>query len=202
VKAVWDLGANNGHYSQIATDLGAHTVAFDIDPVAVDSNWRRVKKTHDKTLPLILDLTAPSPAIGFGNNERLTIDERQKPDVIMMLAVIHHMAISNNLPFDKIANWLSGLCRYLIIEFVPKEDSQVQLLLKTRTDIFDDYNESHFEEVFCEYFVLLAKSEVEDSQRTLYLLETQRSSHFSLHSNSSTSQTGILQTGTFQNGCG
>jgi hypothetical protein len=122
-------------------------------------------------LPLILDLTAPSPAIGFANEERLTVGERQKPDVIMMLAVIHHMAISNNLPFDKIAEWLAGLCRYLIIEFVPKEDSQVQLLLKTREDIFGDYGESHFEASFGERFTLMEKRDVAGNKRVLYLFQ-------------------------------
>jgi hypothetical protein len=171
LKTVWDLGANDGRYSRVATGLGANVVAFDIDPIAVERNWQGVKKTNDKMLPLILDLTAPSPAIGFANNERLTIGARQKPDVIMMLAVIHHMSISNNLPFGKIAEWLAELCRYLIIEFVPKEDSQVQLLLKTRTDIFDDYNERNFESTFGGLFVLAEKYSVEGSKRILYLMK-------------------------------
>ena len=118
---------------------------------------------------MILDLSAPSPAIGFANEERKTIGERQKPDCILMLAVIHHMAISNNLPFEMIAKWISRLTDNLIIEFVPKEDSQVQILLATRDDIFPDYDELHFEAAFKEYYKMSKKIPVEDSKRTMYL---------------------------------
>ena len=118
---------------------------------------------------MILDLTAPSPAIGFGNMERGSIGQRQKPDAILMLAVIHHLAISNNLTFDIIARWISTLCRFLIIEFVPKEDSQVQILLSTRTDIFLQYTEQYFEDAFDHYFILMDKQAIEGSKRNLYL---------------------------------
>ncbi len=169
LKNVWDLGANDGRYSRIANDFDAHAVAFDIDENAVAANWREVKASHRKMLPLILDLSAPSPAIGFANEERMTIGDRQKPDCIMMLAVIHHMAISNNLPFDRIADWIAGLTDHLIIEFVPKDDSQVRVLLATREDIFPDYDEAHFEAAFGKQFRLVKKTAVEGSRRTMYL---------------------------------
>ena len=169
LKNVWDLGANDGRYSRIANELGASVVAFDIDENAVELNWKEVKSSHRKMLPLILDLSAPSPAIGFANEERKTIGERQKPDCIMMLAVIHHMAISNNLPFKRIAEWISGMTDSLIIEFVPKNDSQVQVLLATREDVFPDYDEAHFEGVFGRLFTLERKAPVEGSKRTMYL---------------------------------
>ncbi|MBQ9618243.1 MAG: hypothetical protein IJR48_07755, partial [Oscillibacter sp.] len=95
--------------------------------------------------------------------------ERQRPDCIMLLAVLHHMAISNNLPFGHIARWLSELSEHLIIEFVPKDDSQVQLLLATRDDIFPDYHAEAFESAFSEYFTLVRKAPVEGSQRMMYL---------------------------------
>lgn len=169
LKSVWDLGANDGRYSRIANEFGAHVVAFDIDENAVGLNWKEVKSSHRKMLPLILDLSAPSPAIGFANEERKTIGDRQKPDCIMMLAVIHHMAISNNLPFEKIAAWISDMTDSLIIEFVPKDDSQVQVLLATREDIFPDYDEMHFETAMKKYFRLGKKVPVEGSKRTMYL---------------------------------
>ena len=171
VSRVWDLGANDGRYSRLALEQGAHVVAFDIDPAAVGRNYLETRRTGAAMLPLLLDLSCPSPAIGFGNRERKTIGERQKPDVILMLAVIHHLAISNNLPLQIIAEWLSMLCTYLIIEFVPKEDSQVQVLLKTRVDIFSGYTEAGFEAAFSQYFQLCEKTPVEQSRRTLYLFK-------------------------------
>ena len=89
----------------------------------------------------------------------------------MALAFIHHMAISNNVSFDMIANWFSKLGEYLIIEFVPKNDSQVQKLLKTRKDIFDHYNEKDFEETFKNYFKIIEKNKINDSKRILYLMK-------------------------------
>lgn len=166
---VWDFGANDGRFSRIANELDAHVIAFDIDENAVAINWKEVKLSHRKMLPLILDLSAPSPAIGFANEERKNINDRQKPDCIMMLAVIHHMAISNNLPFEKIAAWIAKLTDNLIIEFVPKADSQIQVLLATRKDIFSDYDCNHFEIAFGHFFKLKKKVPVEGSKRIMYL---------------------------------
>ena len=171
-KNVWDFGANDGRYSRLAVDAGAHVVAFDLDHNAVERNYKEIQKNRKTMLPLILDLTAPSPAIGFANIERGSIPDRQKPDVIMMLAVIHHLAISNNLPFDQIAKWISGMCRYLIIEFVPKEDSQVRILLRTRVDIFPHYTKECFEIAFENYFDLLGEQVIRESGRSLYLYES------------------------------
>jgi hypothetical protein len=168
---VWDLGANDGRYSRLALEYGAEVIAFDIDPVAAGRSYLETRKTGSAMLPLVLDLTCPSPAIGFANNERKTIDGRRKPGIILMLAVIHHLAISNNLPLEKIAQWLASLCEYLIIEFVPKEDSQVKILLKTRVDIFPGYNIEGFEAAFTSYFKLCGKTQIERSERTLYLFK-------------------------------
>ena len=169
LKNVWDFGANDGRFSRIVNELDAHVVAFDIDENAVAVNWKEVKASHRKMLPLILDLSAPSPAIGFANEERKSIIDRQKPDCIMMLAVIHHMAISNNLPFEKIATWIAKMTDNLIIEFVPKDDSQIQVLLATRKDIFPDYDCDHFETAFGYFFKLEKKVPVEGSKRIMYL---------------------------------
>ena len=89
----------------------------------------------------------------------------------MALALIHHLAISNNLPLDMLAAWFAQIGRSLIIEFVPKEDSQVQILLATRPDIFPGYTKEGFETAFSRYFICRKAMPVEDSCRTLYLWE-------------------------------
>lgn len=170
-STVWDFGANDGTYSKLALAIGAHVVAFDIDPVAVERNYNEAKQARSAMLPLVLDLTNPSPGIGFANGERTQIDARQMPDCVMALAVIHHLAISNNLPLEMLAQWFAGLSRNLIIEFVPKEDSQVQVLLATRTDIFPDYTQQGFEEAFGRHFTLREKAPIQGTKRTLYLWE-------------------------------
>ncbi len=169
--SVWDMGANDGTYSKLALAAGAYVVAFDIDPVAVEKNYSEVKKTHSPMLPLVLDMANPSPGIGFANRERTSIGDRQRPDCILALAVIHHLAISNNLPFDMLAEWFVGLSDRLIIEFVPKEDSQVQILLATRKDIFPNYTADGFEEVFSKYYALREKKAIPHTRRVMYLWE-------------------------------
>lgn len=165
---VWDMGANDGTFSSIAVSKGAYTVAFDLDPVAVESNYDQVRINHSTMLPLVLDLTNPSPSIGFANRERRSISNRQRPDCLLALAIIHHLAISNNLPFDMIAEWFSSLSDCLIIEFVPKEDSQVKLLLATRRDIFPDYSVEGFEASFLNYYSIVEKEHIQGSKRILY----------------------------------
>ena len=89
----------------------------------------------------------------------------------MMLALIHHLCISNNLPFDAVASMAARQSRWLIIEFVPKEDSQVQRLLVNRRDIFTNYNQAHFEQAFGAYFSIAQAVKVDDSQRIVYLMK-------------------------------
>ncbi len=171
-ETVWDLGANTGLFSRIASSKGIHTVAFDVDPAAVEKNYRQMRENKETTmLPLCLDLTNPSPALGWANEERLSLFNRGPADMALALALIHHLAISNNLPLDHIADFLSGLCRHLIIEFVEKEDSQVQRLLRSREDIFYNYTKKNFEVAFRNYFSIFKSEKILNTQRTLYLMK-------------------------------
>ena len=170
---VWDLGANVGIFSRIASDKGIQTISFDIDPAAVERNYLEcVRKGEANILPLVLDLTNPSPSIGWENQERMSWVERGPADTVLALALIHHLAISNNLPLDKIANFFNRVCcRSLIIEFVHKSDSQVQRLLSTRDDIFPDYTQRVFENEFKKYFAIQNSVMIRNSKRTLYLMQ-------------------------------
>ena len=174
-RTAWDFGANDGRYSRLALAYGGSVVAFDVDPVAVERSHHAVSAAREPMLPLILDLTNPSPPMGFANRERASIADRQRPDCILMLAVIHHMVISNNLPQPMLAEWLASLTDSLIIEFVPKQDSQVRTLLATRDDIFPDYTREGFERAFGRFFDIVRQEGVEGSERTLYLMRAKGS---------------------------
>ena len=168
---VWDLGANTGVFSRLASGQGVSTISFDIDPVAVEKNYLECMKNDEKNiLPLIMDLTNPSPYLGWENDERMSFMKRGPIDLVMALALIHHLAISNNLPFDRIAQFFQKICKSLIIEFVPKTDSQVQRLLATREDIFDNYNKESFETTFGEYFEIVESVAVKNSERYMYYM--------------------------------
>jgi ribosomal protein L11 methylase PrmA len=169
---LWDLGANTGEFTMLACEQGVNCIAFDIDPLAVEANYRRIRQEKiQNMLPLVMDLTNPSPAIGWSNDERMGFKERPLPEAVMALALIHHLAISNNLPFEKIARFLSELSENLIIEFVPKSDSQVKKLLESRKDIFGTYDEDSFVKDFEVFYNIMAKEKVIDSERTVYRMK-------------------------------
>jgi len=171
-KFVWDLGANTGIFSRISSQKGIQTIAFDIDPIAVEKNYLEcVKQGDENLLPLLLDLTNPSPYLGWESQERMSFVERGPTDLIMALALIHHLAISNNVPFNRLALFFKKICNNLIIEFIPKKDSQVKRLLATREDIFDDYTRENFESEFEKFFIIKDSLEIADSFRTLYHMQ-------------------------------
>ncbi len=170
--AVWDLGANTGVFSRIASDRGITTVSMDTDPGCVEDSYLQTLKTGEKNLlPLWVDLNNPSPGIGWENKERKSIQDRGPTDTILALALIHHLAISNNVPLAKIVSFFNYVCRSLIIEFVPKSDSMVQKLLASREDIFPDYTQKAFESEFTQFFEIIKSEKVGDSERTLYLMK-------------------------------
>lgn len=170
-KSVWDLGANTGLFSRIASSKGMQTISFDIDPACVEKNYLEcVREGEHNILPLLMDLTNPSSSIGWANEERMSFLERGPADTVLALALIHHLAISNNLPLGKVAGFFRNICRSLIIEFVPKEDSQVQRLLSTREDIFPGYTREGFERAFGVHFTIDEAVRAADSKRTLYLM--------------------------------
>ena len=170
-RTVWDLGANTGVFSRIASAGGASTVAFDIDPAAVERNHRQARSEGEgQPLPLLLDLTNPSPGLGWAGAERASLEERGPADCVMALALIHHIAISNNVPLANVADYLSRLGRHLVIEFVPKADSQVKRLLASREDIFGNYDQSGFEAAFSTCFDIVRSEPIPGSERMLYLM--------------------------------
>jgi len=171
-KTLWDLGANTGRYSRLASQRGIFTLAADADPAAVELNYLQTKKKRDEhLLPLLLDLTNPSAALGWANQEHESLLARGPADAVMALALIHHLAIANNMPLSRLAEFFSQLGQWLLIEFVPKSDSQVQLLLAARKDIFSDYHLDGFKAAFKPFYRILAEHPIADSERRLFLMK-------------------------------
>jgi len=169
---VWDLGANTGLFSRIVSEKGILTISFDIDPACVETNYRNVKDKHEThILPLMIDLSNPSPDLGWGNCERQSFTRRGPVDTVLALAIMHHLVISNNVPFRNLAEFFSSICFWLIIEFIPKNDSQIQKLLITREDIFHDYTKESFEKIFLDYFEIMSMNSIKNSQRIIYLMK-------------------------------
>lgn len=174
-RQVFDLGANVGVYSRIAAEFGDQVVAFDIDPACVERNYLEVRGSKDeiekKVLPLLLDLTNPSPSLGFAHEERDSLMARGPADLVLALALVHHLAISNNVPLERIANFFALLAPELVIEFVPKGDPKVKTLLATRPDIFPHYTRQGFEAAFATQYDIVATHPLGGSERVLYRMK-------------------------------
>jgi hypothetical protein len=169
--SVWDLGANTGAFSAMAAEQGAQTIAFEQDPAAVELHYRNIRRDgRRRILPLVLDLTNPSPGLGWGNTERTSMADRGPADLVLALALIHHLAIGNNVPLPAIAEQLVAMGELLIIEFVPKSDPKTQVLLRSREDVFPNYTLEGFETDFAPHFTIERREELPASDRTLFVL--------------------------------
>jgi hypothetical protein len=168
---VCSLGANKGLFSRIASSKGIYTISSDFDPVCVEGSYLSALRNKEiNILPLLLDISNPSPGIGWVNRERLSFVERGPFGLVTVLALIHHLAISNNLPLDKISDFLKQICKVLIIEFVPKDDEMVKQMFAFREDIFKDYTQKCFQNEFAKNFIIEEVTAIDDSKRTLYLM--------------------------------
>jgi hypothetical protein len=171
-QMVWDLGANVGTYSGVAAGSGRTVLAFDQDAGSVERHWQTLPpELRASVLPLVMDLSNPSPALGWGLEERRSLFERGPADLIMALALVHHLAIGNNVPLPLVASLFARLGRKAIVEFVPKEDPMTQRLLAARPDIFPDYTLDAFRAALAAHFRIVEEIPIEDSVRVLFFLE-------------------------------
>jgi hypothetical protein len=170
-KEVIDLGANDGHFSLLFSN-DKKVIATDFDSNCINELYLQIKKTgRTNILPLVNNLTTPSPAIGWANAERLSFTARLKADLVLALALVHHLAIAGNVPLSLIANWLKPMGELLIIEFVPKSDEKVKLLLQNRADIFDSYSLDNFRSVFTAHYTIIKEATIGNTGRVLFLMK-------------------------------
>ena len=165
-----DLGANDGQFSRILANHSDIVISADIDPLAVNRNYLH-SRTHDQysLAPVLIDLGNPSPAIGWANEERSSFIERARSDFVMGLALVHHLCITYNVPMTYIGGLFHSIAPVALIEFVPKEDSQVQRLLSVRQDIFTDYSIETCIKDFIAFYSSVESIPISDSFRTLLL---------------------------------
>jgi hypothetical protein len=167
----WDLGANTGRYSRVAADAGKRVLAFDIDPAAAEQHYRALKgEGRTDILPLVQDVANPSPGVGWAGRERRSLLERANPDVILALALVHHLAISRNVPLSMLLGLFADLAPWAVVEFVPREDPMVGRLLAARRDVFDDYTIEGFRAAAAGRFEIVREEPIAESPRTLFLL--------------------------------
>ena len=165
---VWDFGANTGLYSRLASDRGSVVISMDSDPACVQSNYEQIPERGASLLPLCIDITNPSPRLGWNGAERQSLDDRGPADLVMALALVHHLFISHHLPWKQIAEWFARCGKNLLIEFIPKTDPAAQKIWYERKDKCSSYTQECFEVDFNDYFSIEERVPVRDSVRILY----------------------------------
>jgi hypothetical protein len=170
-RTVWDLGANTGTYSFIAAEIANHTVAIDSDHAAVEQLYARIRQKSGSLLPLVMDLRNPSPARGWAHAERKSLAQRGPVDMVLALALVHHLAVRGGIPLATVAAWFADIAHGAIVEFVPPDDPQVLRLLAGRNEETHPYSEAEFLSAFGRCFSLRARRPLPQGGRVLYAFE-------------------------------
>jgi SAM-dependent methyltransferase len=172
-RTVLDVGCNTGHFSAIAARAGARVVSLDYDPVVVGQVWRAARQEKLNIQPLVVNLTRPSPGIGWLNQECAPFLDRARGrfNLVLMLAVIHHMLVTERVPLPEILDLAAELTTDLaVIEFIAPNDSMFQRLVRGREELHKDLTPAVFEAACSRHFDQLRVQHVEGSTRWLYLL--------------------------------
>jgi ribosomal protein L11 methylase PrmA len=167
-----DAGTNDGHFAKVLAERGATVIAIDNDSASINRLYEHVRKENTgNILPLLVDVTQPSPALGFRNKERAAFFDRVHPELVTALALIHHLVVSKNIPLAALADFFAEITgKYLLIEFVPPGDPKVIEISKSRTALHA-YDAGVFESSFEKLFTILRKEQVPGTGRVLYLME-------------------------------
>jgi len=166
-RLVWDLGCNDGTYSKVCAREGAYVVATDADHHVVD---RLARESNEGILPLVVDVADPTPSLGWRGAERKHLPARGRPDLTLALALVHHLAITRNVPFVELLDWFASLEGSLVIEFVDPSDAMAQRLLAAKRDgLHEDYTRETFARLLGERFDVVRTEELAEGRRVLYL---------------------------------
>ena len=174
---VWDIGCNDGRYSRIAAEGARYVVAVDADQGPVELLYRDLRdEGATGILPLTMNLADPSPNLGWRGLERKSLPERGRPDLVLALALVHHVAITANVPVKEFLHWLAGLGTSLVIEFPTREDPMVERLLAAKREgLHPDYERSFFERCLSEVFEVERSERLASGTRLLYFARPKRS---------------------------
>ncbi len=174
-RTVLDMGTNDGRFAEIAANHADRVIAADADAPALDAYYQSGPSVN--VVPLVIEATNPSPSMGWRSMERTGFNDRMQPDLILALAVLHHVSLSGNVPLDQVAAWLADFEADLVVEFVHREDEKVQHLLRRKTDPDDfDYGLAAFLQATEPYFTLEASEELSGGTRTMLHLVRRRES--------------------------
>ncbi len=169
-RLAWDLGANDGDYARIAAETADCVLAMDADHPTVELLYRTLRDEQERRIvPLVMDVCDPSPGRGWRGRERLSLTERGRPQLTLCLALVHHLAITRNVPLGQLVDWLADLGGELVVEFPTREDPMVQRLLAAkREDAHADYELERFERLLAQAFDVRRRLTLPSATRVLF----------------------------------
>jgi SAM-dependent methyltransferase len=167
--SVWDLGCNTGRFARIAARHARFVLALDADADVIEQLYQRLRSERcDSILPLVVNVADPSPNRGWRGLERVALTERGRPDLVLCLALLHHLTLGIGIPLREVVDWLASLCQHVVIEFVARDDPMAQALLRHKDEQYPDYSLPIFEQCFPERFKLLRREVLGSGTRILY----------------------------------
>jgi len=167
-----DFGTNNGYFAKKLNEKFSKVIATDIDFDAVDELYLAMKKENiNKIYPLQVELHNPSPSIGWNLKERESFNNRFNANLGTVLAITHHLRITNNVPFELQAKFFASMVEELIIEYVDKKDPKVQILLSQKEDVYPTYSLEEFKNAFEKYFIINKETQIDGFERVLFKME-------------------------------
>ena len=171
-RRLLDVGANTGYFSALAARSGAGVVSIDSDAACVGAIWRQAQASQLDILPLVVDFSRPSPAVGWRNRECPSFLDRATGsfDMVLMLAVLHHLIVTERIPLDEVIQQAAAIStRHLLIEFVGPEDEMFRTIARGRNELHKDLNDAVFEAACRPHFDVV-RSAPSGAARRLYLL--------------------------------
>lgn len=173
---VWDVGCNTGIYSRIAAENSDQVVAIDADPLAIERLYQSLKSNSDDSrapiLPLVNNLVDLPGGLGWRGAERKALIDRGRPELILCLALVHHLVIGSGVPLRELLTWFADLGASLVIEFIDKDDPMVRRLLRGRRDNSADYEPAVFDQLLSQMFDVVRTETLESGTRKLYFART------------------------------
>jgi len=170
-QLVWDLGCNDGTYARVAARSGSYVVAVDADHPTIEKLYQSLRaEGNERILPLVMDVADPTPGMGWRNTERRALSDRGRPDLVLCLALVHHLAIGANVPVAEIVAWLRSFACSVAVEFVGRDDPMVQRMLAGKPIEHPDYSTDAFESCLGRCFRIDRREPLGSGTRTMYLV--------------------------------
>jgi hypothetical protein len=168
---IYDLGANTGYFSKIAGEFGGKVIAIEKDPYCAEFHYKEIKdKRLKNVIPLVVDLMNPCPSAGWAGMERKPLWVRQRSEVVIAFALLHHLSLIENVPFSMIADLFRSFGDQLIIEYISPDDPNAAAMLAKKTILYDRVSLESFKNAFSQVYDFKGEYMLPEGNRLIFHL--------------------------------